>query len=220
MTDSRYRKRLLFDDEVLEKYIIDQKNVDSEKNNFLDFQEYFGNVKYKRIELEIGCGNGHFIHQKCYNNPETFFIANEIKATIIKKAALKIHKNNLQNAVFLRGDINYFIKYFGDASLDCVYINFPDPWPKTRHIKRRLINLDFLKIIYEKIKFDGKIFFVSDSKNYIDYSIRHFKEFGKFKPGSENFGYKNEINDYPQSLFESLFRKKNIPIYYTFYIKK
>jgi len=221
LTDGRYRKRLLETDADFESYCMDQNDLSVNENTCnIDYCTIFNHNQVSTLELEIGCGNGHFIFEKALKNPEVCYLANEIKIPIIKKAALKIHKNKLSNVFFLRGDIHFFLKRFADLSFNCVYINFPDPWPKKRHIKRRLINQNFLDIIYSKLKINGSLFFVSDSKNYIDYSINQFIIFRKFVPGIENFGFTNELPDYPQSLFESVFRRQNIPIYYTFYYKK
>ncbi len=222
MSPGRYRARLKEVDFEYKNYCIDQRDSENDSNSAkkaFNIQEIFKQMSVKSLEFEIGCGNGHFILSKALENPGVCYIANEIKETVTKKAIIKIHKQNLKNVFFLRGDIQYFINFFNDDSLDCVYINFPDPWPKNRHLKRRLINQIFLNIIYQKLKKFGIIYFVSDNKNYIDYSIAQFKEFLKFKPCIPNFGTIGELPGYPTSLYESLFRKQNIPIYYTYYRK-
>ena len=72
---------------------------------------------------------------------------------------------SIKNVRFLVGDINEVFNVVWEDISKCIHI-FPDPWPKKRHRKRRLINKDFLYYISEKIKFDGKIFIATDCEDY------------------------------------------------------
>jgi tRNA (guanine-N7-)-methyltransferase len=130
-----------------------------------------------------------------------------------------VYNYNIENVFFLRGDIFFFIDFFDDNMFNNVYINFSDPWPKKRHIKRRVINQKFLDKIYLKLKNNGKLYFVTDDKNYLNYSVEQFKMFNRFKPCFENY-YVNNIEGYPESLYCKLFKEKGKVINYTCYLKE
>ncbi|HON56287.1 MAG TPA: tRNA (guanosine(46)-N7)-methyltransferase TrmB [bacterium] len=216
--NSRYRSRKKdVDIETIKKFF-ELRLLNSDKKN--ELIALLENLKNLDVELEIGCGCGHFITQKATDNSNIFFLANELKLKIMKKVIRKAQINNLENLVFLVGDINNFLEYFPSDFLQSVYINFPDPWPKKRHHKRRLINQDFLNKIAEKMKKNAKLFFVTDNIEYLTYSIEQFKMNNYFICGVENYGVLDKLENYPQTLYETLFRKDGIKINYTYYIRK
>ena len=82
-------------------------------------------------------------------------------------------KNNLDNIFVFHGDaIEIVESFFPDNSLDHIYIFFPDPWPKKKHRKRRIINLYSIDVLFNKLKKNGKFHFTTDNKNYA-YSVRN-----------------------------------------------
>jgi len=214
----RYRARTKIENINVGVYYADQNSLE---NELIDKCKdiFYTNAAVKN-ELEIGCGNGHFIAKKAAENPSVYYFANEIKFKIIVKAIQKIYNNKLNNVFFLRGDIAFFIKLIPDCFLNAIYINFPDPWLKNRYRKRRIINQENLSIFHSKLSESGKIFFVTDNTDYLNYSIEQFKLSGFFEPVFENFGYSEKLDNYPQTLYETIFRKQNIPVYYTVYSKK
>ncbi|HPG31070.1 MAG TPA: tRNA (guanosine(46)-N7)-methyltransferase TrmB [bacterium] len=214
----RYRARTTLKNLNFTPYYADQNQLDGGVS-----ENFQNNICYSNSlsnELEIGCGNGHFIAKKAIDNPSVNYFANEIRFKIIVKAIQKIVKSKLNNVFFLRGDIIFFINLLPDSFFNAIYVNFPDPWLKNRYRKRRIINNENLKIFYSKLNDAGKIYFVTDNMDYLNHSREEFKNAGLFTPVFENFGYAGQLDDYPESLYESIFRKQNIPIYYTVYNKK
>jgi len=91
----RFRAKLKTSNEELEKKFVDYKDIDEHK--IIKIENLFPNKNIKKLDLEIGCGNGHFLLEKGLNEKDTFFIGNEIKKKIIKNNASKLFEYSLKN---------------------------------------------------------------------------------------------------------------------------
>jgi tRNA (guanine-N(7)-)-methyltransferase len=120
----------------------------------------------EKLEVEIGCGNGHFMVEYCLKNPTTLFIGVEIKKKRCLKAQRKIDKRGLANARIIHGSAEAVLKILPDDSVDSFHLYFPDPWPKARHRRRRFLRRGNIETLRRKLKEGGRIFFVTD---YFDY---------------------------------------------------
>ncbi len=122
------------------------------------FRELFAKAgeerKARRLELEIGCGKGAFILELAKRNPETLFVAVEFCREAMLLAVEKVAAAGLENVLFLGADAKNLAEYFAEGEVDCIYLNFSDPWPKARHAKRRLTAPSFLAV-YRSILADG-----------------------------------------------------------------
>jgi tRNA (guanine-N7-)-methyltransferase len=121
---------------------------------------------HQRLEVEIGCGNGHFMAEYCALNPESLFIGVDIKKKRCLKAQKKIGKRRLANALVIHGTAEAALGRLPDGSVDSFHLYFPDPWPKARHRRRRFLRRGNIDSLLTKLKTGGKIFFVTD---YFDY---------------------------------------------------
>jgi tRNA (guanine-N7-)-methyltransferase len=122
--------------------------------------------------LEIGCGKGDFILQKSLLNPNVNFIAIEQSATILLIAVKKyMNAENHNNVTFICGNAYNFLAKNKLPTFNCIYINFPDPWPKKRHEKFRLLNVKFLQLYHTKLVTNGTIEFKTDNTSLFDYAI-------------------------------------------------
>ena len=96
----------------------------------------------KRLYLEIGCGKGSFIIKKALSEPESAFIAVEGQETVMLRALERAKASegpgDLRNLRFVPRFIDRMDEFFAESSLEGIYLNFSDPWPKARHAKRRL----------------------------------------------------------------------------------
>ena len=115
------------------------------------------------IHVEFGTGRGKFITTLAQNNPDTNYIAMEIKEEVLLKAVEKAAENNLKNIVFLWADVSNILEYFGEGEISRIYINFCDPWPKKRWAKRRLLHRNFLEKYAKILKERGEIHFKTDN---------------------------------------------------------
>ncbi len=132
-----------------------------------DFQALFGNDA--PVELEIGAGRGDFLVGYCAENPGVNLAAVERKLAYLARAINKSKDRGLTNVQFLNVEVRHFLaEYCPDKSLQAVHIYFPDPWPKKRHLPRRLIQPDFVAALARKIMPGGHLYLRTDHVNYFE----------------------------------------------------
>lgn len=130
------------------------------------------------LHIEIGTGKGRFITGMAKANPDINYIGIELVESIIVCALDKLIEEELPNLKLLNVNAAELEKYFAKGDVDRVYLNFSDPWPKTRHEKRRLTYDSFLRV-YENILVDeGEIHFKTDNQGLFEYSLTSFSKYG------------------------------------------
>lgn len=139
-------------------------------------QALFGNDNPLRIE--IGCGKGDFIVGTAAKEPNVNFLALERVSDVLMLAAEKVKKSELKNIRVCCVDAKELAEIFDEGSIDRIYLNFSDPWPKSRHEKRRLTYRSFLEIYKRILKPDGAVYFKTDNRGLFDFSLEEFREFG------------------------------------------
>lgn len=139
-------------------------------------QQLFGNDN--PIRIEIGCGKGDFIVGTAAKEPDVNFLAVEKVSDVLMLAAEKVKKSELPNVRVCCVDAKELAEIFPEGSIDRIYLNFSDPWPKSRHEKRRLTYRTFLEIYKRILKPDGAVYFKTDNRGLFDFSLKEFKEFG------------------------------------------
>ena len=138
-----------------------------------DWQFQFGNTN--PIKLEIGFGMGNFLIEMAAKEPASNFIGIDFYHKGIRKLMARIKKLQLENIRVVYGDIRNKVSIlFKDKELNTIYINFPDPWPKKRHIKRRLIKPEFIKQLAQKLSLEGTTYLATDSENYANEMLEYF----------------------------------------------
>ena len=162
---------------ILPKYAIKIDN--NELKNFP--------VNCDKLYFEIGFGYGeHTLHQALLNK-DTQIIGCETYINGVLSLLDKIENNNVNNIKIFNGDARLLLEKMQNHSIDKVFILFPDPWPKKRQNKKRIINDEFLNLLKQKIKIDGTLFFASDILNYIEWTISFTeKKFQKMFDNIEN----------------------------------
>ena len=129
------------------------------------------------INLEIGCGHGHWITDYAQQNQNSTYVGVDLITKRIEKAQAKATKRLLENLFFLKVEANEFIEYLpSDFIIDQIYVMFPDPWPKNRHFKRRLIQDDFLQLLAKVSSQDSLLFFRSDHTPYVEWTRGKIKQ--------------------------------------------
>ena len=128
--------------------------------------------------LEIGCGKGSFISALAGSEPGLGFIAAERSADALISAAERAGGLGLANLRFLYADASRLGEFFAPGELGGIYINFPDPWPKNRHWKRRLTSSGFLALYRELLAPGGEVRFKTDSQELFGFSVRSFSACG------------------------------------------
>jgi len=125
------------------------------------------------VVLEIGFGGGEHLVAQATAHPSTRFIGVEPFLNGVASCLRHIEEANAQNIRLHNGDARDVIARLPDASLDRVYILFPDPWPKARHHKRRLIQAEFLDDLARVMKPGTELRFATDWANYASWTLEH-----------------------------------------------
>jgi tRNA (guanine-N7-)-methyltransferase len=148
----------------------------------LNLDEVF--PSHSNIILEIGFGMGEATAILAKDFPETAFLAVEVHRPGVGKLCARLDENQSTNVKILQNDVFDVIdNQLADSSLNGVHIFFPDPWPKKRHVKRRLITSDFLRLIYPKIKPSGFIHIATDWVSYAEFILKSFEQVPEFNGG-------------------------------------
>ncbi len=179
------KKRLI--SELLPKYSIEQ--------NF--------NLHSKNT-LEIGFGFGDFIFNQAKKNPQNSFYGCEPHINGVANLLNNLEKDALANIKISREDVRCLIKLFPDNFFDEIYILFPDPWPKLKHFKRRLINVNFLdSILFKKIKSNAKIIIATDHDSYKTWILNIILNCKNFKwLATSKYDWKTFPNDWQETKYQ------------------
>ncbi|GIX42369.1 MAG: tRNA (guanine-N(7)-)-methyltransferase [Leptospiraceae bacterium] len=165
--------------------------------------------------LELGCGWGEFALQWLEKYPQHEYIAMEVKGDRIKKILKKIDKKNIQNLKIIPVNFQWFFKeIIPENAFDLVIINFPDPWPKRRHWKHRLIQESFLEILYKIIRNNGYVYIATDYGPYARKILSIFRKSSLYRPAIPWPNYlRRRPLIFPESKFERITSKYNKPYY-------
>ncbi len=136
----------------------------------------------KPIHLEIGCGKGNFACGMAQKHPDVNFIAMEKVADVcciaLEKAKASTDERACDNLRFFIGDARILADFVPAHSVDCLYLNFSDPWPKSGHAKRRLTHRGFLEIYRKLLVPNGMLKFKTDNVGLFDFSLEEFEAAG------------------------------------------
>jgi tRNA (guanine-N7-)-methyltransferase len=187
------------------------KEVDAPLSRYLNwniFEPFFGYIKH----LEIGIGNGEYLVNNAKVKSKEIFYGIEYNPKYYRKGLLRAQKANVNNVFLICSEAKTFLNLIvPDNVFDFIHINFPDPWPKKRHLKRRLVDKEFAKDLYRVLKPKGFIYIASDFYEYFlnIVSILELNGFVKSYFGN---------SPYPERLFktkyEKRFENKGIPLFY------
>jgi tRNA (guanine-N7-)-methyltransferase len=138
----------------------------------------------KQVVMEIGFGMGEATIEIAKNLPETGFLAIDVHQPGIGKLLSAIEENHLGNIRVMDEDAHVILQnMISDSSLDGVHLFFPDPWPKTRHHKRRIVNADFIALVASKLKRGGSIHMATDWAPYAKWMKERFDRSALFEGG-------------------------------------
>lgn len=179
----------------------------------------FGNDR--PLALEIGCGTGDFVVRMAADAPDVNFIAIDYYNKGCFKTCRRIERQELTNVKVLRVEARQFIsEHVAKESLAAIYINCPDPWPKKRHRKRRLVNRRFMEFLLPYLAPGGEFTFATD---FADYGL----DVAGMLPGVEGMEnclapdlYRHELPGYHLSKYMLKFLAEGHRIYFMRYRKK
>ena len=173
----------------------------------LDFGLVFG--RNAPVEIDLGCGDGSFITAMAQQNPERNFLGIERLIGRVRSTCRKAARENLTNLRVLRVEIAYAVRYLVPAeSVAIFHLLFPDPWPKTRHHRRRIVTAELFESIGNALVPGGVLQVATDQMDY-------FEQIKRLCAVTSGFAAVNPSLDatYPVSTFGERFRHAGVKTY-------
>lgn len=206
------------------KNLISFDEIAETNPNFLDidfrpdWEAVFGNGH--PLNLEVGFGVGNFLIEMAIREPDENFIGLDFYHKGIRKSITRIDRYQVQNIRLVYGDAREKLPVlFNEGQLSRVYINFPDPWPKKRHHKRRLIKPVFVKNLAAKLKAGGEIHIATDYEPYAVEILEFFEEEPALTNKSGTRTFLSQKEGVPQSKYEKKFLNAGEKIFYLEFVK-
>jgi len=164
--------------------------------------------------FEIGVGNGEFIVEMARRMKESNFIGVEVSKEVLRKALAKIEEKALTNVRLIHMEgTKALAKLFESESIDGVFLNFPDPWPKKKHKKRRLVNLAFLYLLSDRLKRGGFFQMATDHPEYAEEVYSLLKSLEGFSPLWEDY-IKTSIDEFYPTKYARKWLSQGKTIYF------
>ena len=137
-----------------------------------------------KVIMEIGSGMGEATAQIAKANPEVGYVAVEMHSPGLAALLILINQMELENIKLIREDATYLLaNHIPDNSVDGIHLLFPDPWPKNRQHKRRIVQSEFIEMVGKKLKPGGFIHIATDWQPYADWIKVRFDKSGSFSGG-------------------------------------
>ena len=155
------------------------------------------------LYVDLGAGKGRFLKAHAARNPDTRFLGIERKLVRVRKMDRAARRNQLDHVRFLRCEGYYAVRYLlPPASVDVMYIYYPDPWPKAKHHRHRILAPRFMDALADIMKPGGIVQFATDHKPYFDEVTELWTAENRFEPTDIYLPEDDEISD-----FELMFRE-------------
>jgi len=172
----------------------------------LDVTRVFG--REAPLEVDLGCGDGSFLVSLAARQPERNFIGVERMGGRMRSASRKIGAFGLTNARVVEHDILQAVQQlFAPGSVDVFHLLFPDPWPKRRHGRRRIVTVEFLRGVARALRVGGELRIATDAPDY----FRQVQELAGSIPTFVAGG--GAAADLTSTTFEERFRRSGLPIH-------
>lgn len=180
----------------------------------LNFPETFGNSH--PVEVELGAGDGSFLAARAAAVPDRNFLGVERLLGRLRKLDRKAHRTGLDNVRCLRIEAAYFLEWMlNPGTVSALHVYFPDPWPKRRHWKRRLINERFAELAHLVLVPGGEVYLRTDHTGYFEAMEPVFAQ----NPGFERIATPPDLAGVLTD-FEREFHAQGIPTHHAAYRRK
>ncbi len=157
------------------------------------------------LEVDLGCGDGSFLMEMAAHYPARDFLGVERLLGRVRKVCRKATRRGLQNARVLRLDSRYVVEWLlPEAQVSRLHLLCPDPWPKVRHHRRRLVQAEFLEAVRRVLVPGGEFLFMTDHQEYFEWVEEKVAGFGKF----ERLEWTEESFFYPKTDFQQLWESE------------
>ncbi|MBF0455134.1 MAG: tRNA (guanosine(46)-N7)-methyltransferase TrmB [Magnetococcales bacterium] len=173
----------------------------------------FGGVtESTRLWLEIGFGNGDFLAHLAALHPEDRFVGIDVFLEGVSALLRRLERQGSDNVRVVVDNANVVLmERIPPDSLDRVVINFPDPWRKKRHHKRRLIQPPFLDLLAERMRRDGLLSLATDWGEYSDWMLEHLQAHPAFENCMDGGGFAPQPDEWIETRFQSKGQKAGRP---------
>lgn len=183
------------------------------------WSEVFGNDH--PLYIELGMGKGQFVSGMSFKYPSCNFVGMDMYDELIRRGSEKVRtiwrENSEEEPVNVRlalGNIESIEEFFAPGEVSRIYLNFSDPWPKTKHARRRLTHPRFLDKYCSLLNQQGEIHFKTDSRELFEFSLNAFAAKGLQMSNISLNLHKDGINEqHVMTEYESKFSKQGMPIY-------
>jgi tRNA (guanine-N7-)-methyltransferase len=170
------------------------------------------------VWLEIGFGGGEHLAWQAAAHPAVGFIGCEAYVNGVAKLLSAIEERNLDNIRIHDGDARELVASLGDGSIGRIFLLFPDPWPKRRHHKRRIVTSAMLGQFHRILKPEGVLRFASDSGEYVAWTLIRMRAHGGFAWAAEApQDWRERPPDWPETRYEAkALRAGRTPMFLSF----
>lgn len=157
------------------------------------------------LEVDLGCGDGSFLLRMAQHHPERDFLGVERLLGRVRKVCRKLTRQSLQNARVLRLESRYVVEWLlPEGSVTRLHLMCPDPWPKVRHHRRRLVQVDFLSAVRRVLVPGGEFLFMTDHEEYFQWVVEKVADFGAF----ERLPWNGDEFYHPKTDFQELWESE------------
>jgi tRNA (guanine-N7-)-methyltransferase len=181
--------------------------------DFSGWKNFFGNDH--PLKVEIGCGKDDSLIKRATLEPEINFIGIENDAGIAYRFERKVRRSKITNLRIVLFDAHFVLKNLLDReSVRVFFLQFPDPWPKRRHARRRVLSLEFVQEIWERLVPQGEFFIATDVLEMAQWALELIGENRGFLncAGEKMFESQKPFSIF--TLYEQKFMDQGLPIYY------
>ena len=169
----------------------------------------------QRVFLELGCGRGKFLAGKAQEDPAGLYIGVEGNESVILRAVEKAEEMGLQNLRFVASYVNNVLDWFAPGELSAVYMNFSDPWPKKRHLQRRLTYRGRIAGYLEALVPGGTIEFKTDNLDLYEFTLEEIESLGLSPAAASRDLHASDLSArLSMTEYEEKFSSWGRPIYY------
>jgi len=171
--------------------------------------------------FEVGFGASEHLIWQAQQNPKIIMLGAEPYLNGVAKAVAAVEKHALENIRLHHGDAWRVLDNILDESLERIFVLFPDPWPKSRHNKRRIINEAFIADIHRVLTPGGTFRFASDIIHYVDWSLTRIFAHGGFQwPAVQHNDWRTRPDDWPQTRYEAKAIREGRSCHYFEFVRK
>ncbi len=196
-----YQQRLV--DELLPSLLIGTGELEKWRNGELLFPQLPNSPIPQFLSLEIGFGAGEHLLSQALHHPDRLYIGCEPFINGVAKLLAGVDMHKLRNIRLFTEDARLLIQQLPDACLDEVFILFPDPWPKLRHNKRRLVNAQTLSMLARVHKPGGRLLIATDHEDYCAWILEHVLASPDYRwTAREKADWQNHPSDWTQTKYQ------------------